>query len=266
MFGCVHLPNEPIRAAVLVCSPFQCEFLANYRREVLLADALAARGVAVGRFHYRGTGHSDGESSEVTFDTARDDAAEAMKWLSERAQSEAVGFIGTRWGALVAAQMAAGTPKAPLALWEPALDGRRYFREVFRFRAMAQLSGGSETHTDPFEEMQRVGFADVSGFPIDRAIFESSSERQLSQAIGALPRQVLLLQVDRRRDLRAEYAELVDRLNERGIAVDVQSIVGEEAWWFPGSRWQEESAKERSKVMVELTVDWFSKQLPVVPR
>ncbi len=61
MLGLAHLPTSAA-SGVLVCSSIQAEFAKNYRREVLLARALARQGRAVGRFHYRGTGNSDGDS------------------------------------------------------------------------------------------------------------------------------------------------------------------------------------------------------------
>ena len=55
-------------------------------------------------------------------------------------------------------------PGAPLALWEPALDGESYFRDVFRMRAMAHLSGGVADGRDPRDEL-RTGPPDGANRP-----------------------------------------------------------------------------------------------------
>ncbi|MDP8959415.1 MAG: alpha/beta hydrolase, partial [Actinomycetota bacterium] len=115
LFGFLHLPEGRPRAGIVVCSPLHAEFLRNYRREVLVARALAARGFAVQRFHYRGTGSSDGQASEATYETMRQDALLAAGHVLERSGATRLGFLGTRWGALVAAAGAAGFPGAPLA-------------------------------------------------------------------------------------------------------------------------------------------------------
>lgn len=259
MFGSIHLPGGQIRAGVLICSPFQSEFLANYRREVRLARTLAAKGLAVGRFHYRGTGHSDGEGNEVTFATMRADAEEAVAWLRRRADIRAIAFVGTRWGALVAAGVAAGTTSAPLALWEPTVDAVRYFEEVFRFRQMSRLSlGRTGARRSLVEEIQDTGFADVFGFRIDRAIVESSRGRALERELGSTPRPVLLVQVDPGDELRDEYEDLVSGWREAGFPVDVRTIPGQEAWWFPGTQWRA-SAMERSEMIVAETADWLAR-------
>jgi hypothetical protein len=267
MFGSVHLPERRVRAGVLICSPFQSEFLANYRREVRLAGALAARGLAVGRFHYRGTGHSDGEGRDVTFATMREDAVEAATWLRNRSGVKDLGFFGTRWGALIAAAVAAEAAGAPVALWDPTIDGERYFEEVFRFRRMSQLSlGRAGPRRHLLDEIEEAGYADVFGFTIDRAIVESSRGRELAVELRSTPRPLLLVQVDPENYLKDEYENLVGTWNQAGFSVDVRLLPGQEAWWFPGTQWQE-SALERSEIMVAATADWFSERLAAaIPR
>jgi hypothetical protein len=258
MFGSLHLPEGAARNAVLICSPFQSEFMANYRREVLLARALSARGIAVGRFHYRGTGHSDGDATDLTFDTMREDAIEATAWMMDRVDVEHLGFLGTRWGALVAASAAAERGNAPLAVWDPATDGRTYFREVFRLRAMNLLSKGADpTTANALEEMRAVGYADMGGFPLHEAMFDSASGRTLSGVLGATPRGILLVQVDPRTDLKAGYRPIVDVWERSRFDVSVHLIEGQEAWWFLGSR-RFDASLPQSKAMVDVTVDWFS--------
>jgi pimeloyl-ACP methyl ester carboxylesterase len=258
MFGSLHLPAGAARGAVLVCSPFQSEFMANYRREVLLARSLSARGIAVARFHYRGTGHSDGDAADVTFETMRRDAIEATGWLREHVDVEHLGFLGTRWGALVAASLAAEYGRAPLVVWDPAVDGRAYFREIFRLRAMSRLSRGVDpAKSDAVEEMRVAGYADMGGFALYQAMFDSAEGRTLSGLLGVAPRAVLLVQVDPRTDLKAAYRSVVDLWERSDLEVSVHLIEGLEAWWFSGTR-RFDSSLPQSKAMVEVTTDWFA--------
>ena len=60
LFVCQHRPLGPVTGAVVICPALFVDQLRNYRAEVSLARRLAASGVLVQRFHYRGTGHSDG--------------------------------------------------------------------------------------------------------------------------------------------------------------------------------------------------------------
>jgi len=139
MFGCTHAPQGRALGGVVICSPVLGEFLRNYRNEVMLARDLAVSGFAVQRFHYRGSGHSDGEWCDATFETMRDDAIVAAEWLKAATGVSDIAFVGTRWGALIAASAIPRFPMAPLVVIEPPLDCSRYFREVLRWRLMREL-------------------------------------------------------------------------------------------------------------------------------
>ena len=102
MFSALHRPDGASNAAVVICSPIQAEQLRNYRREVLLARELARQGLTVQRFHYRGSGNSDGSPADVTFETMLEDARTALRLMQDRADG-AIALVGTRLGASVAA-------------------------------------------------------------------------------------------------------------------------------------------------------------------
>src|SRR4051794_5208246 len=72
VFGVTYLPKAGAEAGVVICPAVFSEYDTTYGLEVGLARALASRGIAVHRFAYRGSGHSDGEPAEMTFDTMRE--------------------------------------------------------------------------------------------------------------------------------------------------------------------------------------------------
>ena len=156
VFSCLYLPASTARGCVLICSPMYAEFTRNYRREVLLARKLAADGFAVERFHYRGTGNSDGAGSDVTFETMRDDARTTLEHLRTESGVELVFLVGTRWGAMVASAAASLVPDASLVLWEPLLETARFFRDAFRTRMVAELKSGSDNPTKSDELIRRL--------------------------------------------------------------------------------------------------------------
>ncbi|MGQ0669868.1 MAG: alpha/beta hydrolase, partial [Actinomycetota bacterium] len=121
LFGVMHTPPAAPSGGVVVCSPLYAEFARNYRREVLLGRALAERGIAVQRFHYRGSGHSDGQPGAMTFASMLGDAAVAAERLVGETGVRRVAFVATRWAALVAAA-AAARYDSPLSLWQPSVD------------------------------------------------------------------------------------------------------------------------------------------------
>src|SRR5207253_10522741 len=119
-------------AGVVICSSICNDFLHNYRREVELARELAANGIAVARFHYRGLGNSDGDEAAVTFDSMVDDAREATAHLRALTGVSKVSFLGSRFGAPIAAALASGEVGAPLVLVDPTVEASKFFREAWR--------------------------------------------------------------------------------------------------------------------------------------
>lgn len=263
-FGCLHVPLRRLLGGAVICPPLGIEHNRNYRNEVLLSRGLAALGVAAARFHYRGTGNSEGDETAVTFETMRDDAVAAAERLMERTGVSRVAFVGARWGGLIAAAAAARFPTAPVALWEPISEPARYFREIFRLQRIGGPPTGGEPHDSapsPSEELRRRGSLDVFGHPIHRPLYESSTPRSLGAVLGQEPRPVLLIQIGRRDELRGEYAELTRQWEARGFDVQARVVIGEKPWWFPGMRLEADVVVTVRTALVEHTERWVLERL-----
>jgi alpha/beta superfamily hydrolase len=238
LFSCVHRPltGRP-KAGLVICSPLYAEFPHNYRKEVVLARALAANGIAVQRFHYRGTGNSDGAAENVTFDSIASDAIAATNHLEERASVDRVAFLGTRLAAMIAAATAARSDNAPLILWEPALDAQTYFREVARNRLIRDLKDGvaaPDRSRDLLADIDAAGSGDVLGYSIHRGVYRSFLGRKLDREMGDALRRVLLVQLSQQREVRPEYQAFGQAQAARGVDVQMHAIWSNESWWFVG--------------------------------
>lgn len=259
VFTCLYRPASRPRGAVLICPPLHAEFTRNYRREVLLARRLAHEGFLVERFHYRGTGNSDGEGNEVTFETMREDAAAALELLRTESGVGPTFLIGTRWGALVAGSAAASLPTASLVLWEPLLAGSRFFRDGFRTRMVAELKSGVEQPATGEELTRRLRAGetvDVVGYSIEKGLYESSVDRTLGAELGPTPRSMLLIQIGPSSTVRPELAREAQRWRAAGFGLDVQTVQGDEMWWLVEERWSDEGIRSVTNQLVESTTAW----------
>jgi alpha-beta hydrolase superfamily lysophospholipase len=255
LFGCTYLPGEAARAGVLICSPPAAELEKNYRRETLLAEALAGRGLAVQRFHFRGAGHSDGDPLAITFDSMLHDVLEAAAHLSERSDVSTLGFVGTRLGALVAAAAATTRDGAPLVCWEPVLEGRRYFREAFRAVAMRALRQGEGAPAQgPVASLRERGSIDVLGHAVGLPLYETLVERTLAETLAARPREVLLVQLSRDPAVGSAHRDAAARLQGLGLPVETRVIEEAEPWWFGEHR-------RGRKALTAATSDWLAARL-----
>ncbi len=266
VFSMAHLPSAPARAGFIICPPILMDLVKNYRQEVLLARFLAAKGIAVQRFHYRGTGHSEGDDSEVSTETMVEDTL-AMAERLRGQQGVPLAFLGTRWGAHVAAAAAHRYPGAPLILWEPVGDPGTYFRELIRARLIREtkdprfarmsgdevLSGGSPQTRRWKNELARDGRADILGYALWRRFFEAGSGQQLGVILAASGgRPVLLVQISRQTTARADIVNLKQAIEEASGTCDIRLIRDDPGWMFDGNHRMKEVA-----TLLQVSADWL---------
>jgi hypothetical protein len=133
-FGCRHMPDGDVLAGVVVCLPQWPDSVVDDGRAARLGRRLARAGVAVQRYHHRGSPASDGDPAAVSFASLVADAERAVDLLRERTGVERIGLVGARLGALVAARVARGHRGVPVALWEPVVDPRHAVEQAARAR------------------------------------------------------------------------------------------------------------------------------------
>ncbi len=264
LFGVSYKPTAPTVGALVICPAILSEYDHTYSIDVSLARELATRGVAVHRFHYRGSGHSDGEPAEMTFETMLEDARAATARFSSEVGVEEPMILGVRFGALVAAAVA---DISPLVLWEPALNGRSYFREAWRADMMFQINEGSKPATrDAFPALlERDKQVDVLGYPICKGLYDSSLERTLLGEAGDRGRRILILRGGPPGSTRANLDEAVQELRSRGCEVDVEVLDDALVLWFQGPEMRR-NAKPHVAELIARTADWVERELVGVPR
>jgi hypothetical protein len=267
LFGCLHAPLSAPTAGVIICPPLCAEAARNYRREVLLARTLAARGIAVLRFHYRGSGNSDGESWELSLATMIEDTVAATDHLRELTGLTSLSFLGTRLGSAVAATVAARFDSAPLALWDPAVDPDAYFREVFRAKMMSNLKrGGTGGVGVPalVQELEHRGYVDVCGYPITWELYRTSQQHPVQEALGTVPRPILIVEMNGRDRSSKHVMALVETWQRTGFSVETHVVAPAEPWWFGAAgRNGRADAAVTGEQVVSATADFLGRRLGV---
>jgi alpha/beta superfamily hydrolase len=257
MFSVLHRPLDSPVAAVVVCPSLYADAIHNYRREVELARALAVRGIAVQRFHYRGTGQSDGDDLDLTYDRLRNDAEEAVAHAVAATGVDQLALVGTRLGSFVAAALAVPREGAPLAVWEPPLNARQYFREAFRaklIREMRATETQSTTSAQLEQELLDTGWIDILGYTVGRRVFDTARDLAFAAELGDCPRPLLVVRLSAS-EVSRPLEEAVDQWTSRGFDVTVSVGHSREAWWFVDEHSVPTSAP------VPATVEWLCDQL-----
>jgi alpha/beta superfamily hydrolase len=260
VFTYLHLPAGVPRGAVLVCSPLHGEFAHNYRREVLLARALAVAGQAVLRFHYRHTGNSDGDGVDLTFDSMREDALGAIDALRSQAPKGPLTILGTRWGSLIAAAAAANHLDAAVVLWEPLLQASRFFKDAFRSQLVRDARRGVEQATTSrvLEDRLRAGEGvDVLAHRLEPALYRSCIDRSLETELGPAPRRILVVQVGPTGSVRPDMTRLAERWRASGSRVETTGLKGDETWWLIEERGADEK-DSATDALIDVTTTWVA--------
>jgi len=258
------LPVGPaLGGGLVICSPIHAEFLRNYRKEVALGWMLASHGVAVQRFHYRGMGDSDDIAGDATLGTMVEDALLASADLQSRIDSDLLAFMGTRFGALVAAQVASRFDRAPLVLWEPVVDPAKYLRELLRARLLHDLVTGVPRQNQQvlMEQLDRDEQIDILGYPVSASLVESSLGQRLDRDLPASPRPILLVQVGLSNHLAPYYEQASSSWTASGSSVRTAVILDEEGWSFAPREWQVDETGEGQRELLGITADWLRSSL-----
>lgn len=256
-------------AAVLLCSPILAEFPKNYRREVLLARALAAAGVTAQRFHYRGAGHSDGDSSVLTLATMKEDALTAIEHLVGATRLTHLGFVGTRLGAVAAATVAASVDGAPLVLWDPVIEPVAYVAEVLEHRLVtaSQEDAAPQRAQSGLSEPGVNQPIDVVGYSVEETLAESISAHRLEAELGDRTGPTLVVQLDETGQLRDDCAQLVERWRAAGSEVDTAIVDPQQGWWSLDDPRLKDRMLLEGTPLIGLTAEWLGSHLaaPAVP-
>jgi hypothetical protein len=275
MIGSVHKPHGSPQAGLVVCSPILADFYSRYRHEVFLGRELAARGMAVFRFQYRGSGNSDGDEALTTFDSMVIDALEAASALRDDTGVRDVSFLGTRFSALIAAAASKADGAETLVLWEPVLEGDAYFREaeleqaktllLMAGRSASGARAGADAGDDAAPEgllaqLQRGDLADILGYSLHRALYDSSCTRTLDGELGVDPRTILIMQLGTRPELRKTYVELAERLRSRGHHVDTRTVSLGDPWWMTTDGWTSVESRPQAQELIRTTTAWIAER------
>ena len=219
----VRPAGDPAATLVIASSVF-AELQRNYRREVLLARAAAAAGIASVRFHYRGAGNSIA-GSQVRLESMTDDVLEVA-----RSVSGPVVLVGTRVGALAVAR-ARTHLDVPAVLWEPVVDGSRWVEEVIRACLAREVAHGVGVSSDSIRaRWASDGRVFVLGETVPVGIVDDVGGADLVAALGGSS-PVQLVQMGRNEKIRPELERARSAIEENGTPVEVLPIVGRQTWW-----------------------------------
>lgn len=230
----IHRPASA-RACVLLAPPFAEEMNKSRRMFALLGEQLARQGLAAVLPDLFGTGDSEGEFADASWDCWRQDLARAATW-AESELAPVTALVALRLGA----ELAADTTESGLlpgvqrvVLWQPVFDRARHLTQFLRLRTAAALTQEDRKDSDGLKQQLQQGRAvEVAGYELPPAL---ASSMLASTARGALPSgwthvHWIEIQRDPRAALPLPSRKLVDGARAAGAEVASWVTTGEPFW------------------------------------
>jgi len=200
IFAGHHRPTLPASQAVVMCHPLGEEKLWSHRVFVSLARELAAAGIAVLRFDFRGEGDSDRPFERSDFESRIQDtclAVDTVRALNPTVDK--VTLIGLRLGASVAAAAAARrSDVGRLVLWDPVLDGAAYMQTVLRLNLMFQMAIHQRVVTNRealAAQLAAGGSVNIEGYQLAEPLFAQVSDFRMDQTLQNYAGEIVLVPI-----------------------------------------------------------------------
>lgn len=219
-------------ASVLHVPAFGDEMNKSRRTVALQARALAAQGAAVALLDPSGTGDSAGEFGDATWQAWCADVRYAWAWLASVGAAPRV-LWGLRLGALLCADLVAGGALDPAAvlLWQPAISGRAFFRQLLRLPAAQRLggNGGQDASTRPAREASVP--PEIGGYALNPALIAAAEAKSLQDLpIDACPVAWLETAIASPPALSPAAQQVVERWRAHGAQVSASAVGGPSFW------------------------------------
>lgn len=244
LFGVLHYPGDspPGNAGVVICEAFAEEKLWSQRLIVGFARRLAAQGCWVLRFDCRGHGDSGGEFEDSTVETRLSDISRAVAFLRERAAVSVVGLLGLRFGGTLAALAASrGIEAGFLVLWNPVVQGERYFLECLRSNLATQMATYKKIVCKREDMIRALGEGkpvNIDGYLVSPVFYREVARVDLQQGLAPFAKPLLVVQASKAADARLDQdlSGFCEKVRSDGAPVDVRIVQAEPFWketrWF----------------------------------
>ena len=243
LYGVYHMHegDAPGPVGVVLCQPVLHEYADARRALRALAESLARAGFHVLRFDYRGTGDSQGAGDQCDVAGWTTDIETAIEELKASRGLSSVGLVGLRFGATLAAQVAARRGDVPfMVLWEPIVKGRPYL-QFARSQHRAWLQ--AEAQQRP-EAPQRTTEHEVLGQLVSATLADGLARMELPPPRGRLAESILLVD----EGACEQIDSLARHLTLRGADVSHVRRAG-------GRIWQRERDGEQAPVPREIVAE-----------
>ncbi|MDR3706549.1 MAG: hydrolase 2, exosortase A system-associated [Paludibacteraceae bacterium] len=223
------------KGAILYIPPFAEEM--NRCRSTVASQVrqLGKLGYACMLLDPYGTGDSEGDLSDATWEIWQDDVARATDWLASRTGAVPI-LWGLRLGALLAADVANRQPGrfSRLLLWQPVLEGRLFLTQYLRLRVAFLMDRGlpAETTDTMRQELQDGKLLEVAGYSLNGRLAQGLDRTRMADfdALTGIEMDWLELVSEAGKPFAPASSKLMTQWNGQGCVVRSHPFTGPAIW------------------------------------
>jgi exosortase A-associated hydrolase 2 len=235
IFALLRRPAGDCGACVLIVPPFAEEMNKSRRIATDFARAAASRGLAALSVDLYGTGDSDGEFEEGTWDGWKADLRGAIAWAAHEG-CKVTTLLGIRLGCALAAEVARDSDLGIecSVFWQPVLDGSRMFDQFLRLRvAAAMMEHDRKESTADLRAKLRAGESlEIAGYFVSAELAAQLDGVHLAESMGPHLGALQWFEVVRSADSPPPVpaVKAVDAARAQGLNVHLHTVPGEPFW------------------------------------
>lgn len=235
LFAIYHPPAiDECRGAIVHVPAFAEEMNKSRHMVTKQAKSFAALGYGTLVFDYYGTGDSEGEFSQASWEIWQHDLVQAIEWCRAHVSQQVV-LWGLRFGALLAASVASQADLSikQLLLWQPVSSGEQYMTQFLRLRLASGMMSGADKETvqalkNRLEEGEEV---EVAGYSLCRELCRAISEQTLMDYNLAGLQSVSWFEVNSKaRALSPASQKVVDSWLAKSLEIKSYQVVDSQFW------------------------------------
>ena len=205
----------------------------------LQARQFSQAGYAVLIVDLFGSGDSEGDFGDASWEIWQQDMGVAIDWLQDKGFDQFI-FWGLRLGAIMALQTAALLPKkttkkvVKYIFWQPTVQGEMLLTQFLRLRMAADFISGNTkvTPTELRQELSKGNNVNIAGYSISPALARTIDKLDLKNVKPAPGSKVVWLEIlsIESRSLSKLSEEIVQQWRLENIETEVVNIVGKPFW------------------------------------
>ena len=232
------ITSQKFKTAILFVPPFAEELNKSRRMIAMQSRKFAELNYPVLVVDLYGTGDSEGDFSEATWETWISDLQHAVRWLSELGVKNLIIWC-LRTGALLALHRLQQfeIPVSTLVLWQPVIKGSGFITQFLRLRLAADII--SERNKNSLvslrEQFDNGHNVEISGYSLSAELYQGLNKGDLFAANLQGVNKIIYFELATSADrpFSAPTKKIIEKWKNENIDMVAEIVMGEQFWSTP---------------------------------